>query len=279
MRLTTTRGPLAATLAALLASSAAAADKPLWEYGLGVSAVTFPDYRGSDRQRAYLLPLPYLVYRGEILKADRNGLRGVFFDSDRVEFNLSLSASVPVDSDGSKARRGMDDLKPTVEIGPSLDINLWRSADAARKLDLRLPLRVATTVGGKPRDVGLVFSPRVNLDVRDPLGFSGWNLGLLTGPIFADRRNNAYYYDVPAADATATRPAYASSGGYAGTQFVGALSKRFPGYWVGAFARYDTLAGAAFDDSPLVERKSVWAAGIGISWILGESSRRVEAED
>jgi outer membrane scaffolding protein for murein synthesis (MipA/OmpV family) len=93
MRLTTTRGPLAATLAALLASSAAAADKPLWEFGLGVSAVTFPDYRGSERQRAYLLPLPYLVYRGEILKADRNGLRGVFFDSDRVEFNLSLSAS------------------------------------------------------------------------------------------------------------------------------------------------------------------------------------------
>ena len=109
-------------------------------------------------------------------------MRGVFFDSDRVELNVSLAASVPVDSDGNEARRGMPDLKPTIEIGPSLDITLWRSDDRRAKLDLRLPLRWATLVQGSPRDVGLVFSPRVNLDVRDPFGYHGWNLGLLAGP-------------------------------------------------------------------------------------------------
>jgi outer membrane scaffolding protein for murein synthesis (MipA/OmpV family) len=264
---------------AACADIAGAAEKPLWEFGLGVGAVSFPDYRGSDRQRVHPVPIPYLVYRGDFFKADRDGVRGVFFDSDRVELNVSLAASVPVDSDGNEARRGMPDLKPTIEVGPSLDITLWRSDDRRAKLDLRLPLRWATLVQGSPRDVGLVFSPRVNLDVRDPFGYDGWNLGLLTGPIYADARNNAYFYDVSPAYATASRPAYESGGGYGGTQFIGALSKRYPRYWVGAFVRYDTLKGAVFEDSPLVRRDSAWAAGFGIAWMLGESSQRVPADD
>lgn len=264
---------------AACAGIAGAAEKPLWEFGLGVGAVSFPDYRGSDRQRLHPVPIPYLVYRGDFFKADRDGVRGVFFDSDRVELNVSLAASVPVNSDGNDARRGMPDLKPTIEIGPSLDITLWRSDDRRAKLDLRLPLRWATLVQGSPRDVGLVFSPRVNLDVRDPFGYTGWNLGLLTGPIYADARNNAYFYDVAPAYATASRPAYAAEGGYGGTQFIAALSKRYPRYWVGAFVRYDTLQGAVFDDSPLVQRDSAWAAGFGIAWMLGESSQRVPADD
>ena len=264
---------------AACAGIAGAAEKPLWEFGLGVGAVSFPDYRGSDRQRLHPVPIPYLVYRGDFFKADRDGVRGVFFDSDRVELNVSLAASVPVDSDGNEARRGMPDLKPTIEVGPSLDVTLWRSDDRRAKLDLRLPLRWATLVQGSPRDVGLVFSPRVNLDVRDPFGYDGWNLGLLTGPIYADARNNAYFYDVSPAYATATRPAYASESGYGGTQFIGALSKRYPRYWVGAFVRYDTLKGAVFEDSPLVRRDSAWAAGFGIAWMLGESSQRVPADD
>jgi outer membrane scaffolding protein for murein synthesis (MipA/OmpV family) len=43
--------------------------------------------------------------------------------------------------------------------------------------------------------------------------------------------------------------------------------------------RYDTLAGAAFVDSPLVQRKSYWSAGFGISWIIRRSSAVVEAPD
>ncbi len=60
---------------------------------------------------------------------------------------------------------------------------------------------------------------------------------------------------------------------------LASLSKRFPKYWVGAYVRYDMLSGAAFDDSPLVRRKSYLAGGIGIAWMLGESKKRVESED
>jgi hypothetical protein len=57
------------------------------------------------------------------------------------------------------------------------------------------------------------------------------------------------------------------------------LSKRFPRYWVGAFVRYDTLSGASFADSPLVRSNSYWAAGIGIAWMIGKSSRMVDVPD
>jgi hypothetical protein len=173
----------------------------------------------------------------------------------------------------------MDDLDPTVEIGPSLDYTLWRSDDRQMKLDLRLPLRAALTLGGDMRDAGWVFSPRVNLDLLDVAGFTGWDMGLLAGPLFGTQRNHAYFYSVSAADATPERPAYTADGGYAGSQFLIALSKRYPRFWVGAFARWDSLRGAVFSDSPLVRREQVFAAGLGIAWVLGESTTLVETDE
>ena len=270
---------LALLLAFTAGPLAAQTPEPLWELGLGITALSFPDYRGSDHQRAYVLPMPYFVYRGEIFQADRDGLRGVFFDNDFAELNLSVAASLPVDSDGNDARRGMPDIDPTFEIGPSLELHLWRSADRRFQLDLRLPARMAIAVGDGLHDAGLVFTPLINLDVNDPVGWEGWNLGLLVGAIYGNRRQNAYFYDVPEAYATPERPAYSADGGYGGVKFIAAVSKRFDRYWVGGFARYDTLAGAVFADSPLVRQDSAWAAGIGIAWILGRSSKTVPAFD
>ncbi len=100
---------------------------PLWEAGVGAGALSLPDYRGSDQQRFYAFPVPYLVYRGEILKVDRTAVRGLFFQSDRFEFDVSLNASPPVNSGRNHARQGMPDLDPTGEIGPSLIIKLGKS--------------------------------------------------------------------------------------------------------------------------------------------------------
>jgi outer membrane protein len=54
--------------------------RPLWELGLGVAALRLPDYRGSDQSSTYLLPLPYVVYRGEWLRtgADAATLTSTF---------------------------------------------------------------------------------------------------------------------------------------------------------------------------------------------------------
>jgi hypothetical protein len=62
-------------------------------------------------------------------------------------------------------------------------------------------------------------------------------------------------------------------------QFLAAASKRFPSFWVGGFVRYDTLSGAVFADSPLVKQKNYLAGGIAIAWVLGESSRKVDATE
>ena len=264
-------------LAGFSAGHACAAEKPLWELGVGMSALSFPDYRGSDQSSLYAIPFPYLVYRGTFLKADRNGIRGTFFDSDRIELNLSLGASLPVNSDDNRARQGMPDLQPTVELGPSLDLNLWRTPDRRTRLDLRLPVRTAVTVTGGMDDIGWVFSPRLNLDITDVAGLAGWNMGLLAGPMYGSERNHDYFYSVAPQYATAERPAFDAKGGYAGSQFLMSVSKRYPKYWLGAFARWDSLKGAVFADSPLVKSENYLAAGVGIAWILGQSATRVEA--
>ena len=255
-----------------------AKEEPLYEFGLGLGAIVFEDYRGSDTAHGYPLPLPYILYNGKFLKANRDGIRGTLLNQDRFELNLSFDATTPVRND--RERSGMPDLKSTVELGPSFDLHLMRSEDARVKLDLRMPVRAALTVEASPKIIGWTFTPRLALDIRGPLGFEGWNLGLLTGPLFADRRYHAYFYSVAPQFATATRPAYqADNSGYAGTQFITALSKRFPKFWVGAYVRYDTLSGATFVESPLVQRKSYLVGGIGFSWILSKSSRMVEVPD
>jgi MipA family protein len=267
----------AALLAMCWAMPAVPKEAPLLEFGLGVGAVAFEDYRGSGSSHVYPLPIPTLWYYGKFLKSDRDGVRGTLFNQDRVELNLSGNATTPVTND--RERYGMPNLKSTLELGPSLDLHLLRSDDARIKFDLRMPLRAAFTVESSPRMIGWTFTPRFNLDIADPLGFAGWNLGLLTGPLFADRRYDDYFYTVAPQYATATRPAYRAVGGYAGTQAIAALSKHFPRFWVGAYVRYDTLTGAAFVDSPLVQRKSYWAAGFGISWMIHRSSTMVEVPD
>jgi MipA family protein len=259
------------------AIAAQAKEVPLWEFGLGVGAIAFEDYRGSNTTHAYPLPVPYVVYNGKFLKADRDGVRGTLFNQNWLEINLSFNLTTPVRND--RERSGMPDLRSTVEIGPSFDFHLFRSENRKVKLDLRMPLRAAATVESSPHIIGWTFSPRFNVDLRDPFGLPGWNLGLLAGPLFADRRYHNYFYSVAPQFATASRPQFQAEGGYAGTQTLAALSKRYPKLWVGAYMRYDTLAGAAFVDSPLVQRKSYWTAGFGFAWMIRKSTQLVEIPD
>src|SRR5574341_1300015 len=88
-----------ALAAALCCAPACAEPQPVWEVGAGVAAIDFPHYRGSDQRKTYVLPLPYVIYRGEILRSDRDRVRGLFFESERAELHVSVNGSIPVDSD------------------------------------------------------------------------------------------------------------------------------------------------------------------------------------
>lgn len=271
--------PALAALTLMSSTVNAAEERPLWEVGGGVAAFSFPAYRGSDQTNNFLMPVPLFTYHGDFLKADRQGIRGSFFDSDRLDLTLSMALSAPASSKDVTARAGMPDLNATFEIGPELDVTFWRSANRARFVKLLLPLRTGITLQGSPRDIGWVFHPKLNMDITDIPGMPGWNLGTLAGPLFGDKRQHAYYYSVNSQYATADRRAYDAKAGYAGMQYLVALSKRFPKYWFGSFLRYDNLSGATFADSPLVRQKDYVAAGVAITWILGESSTRVMVND
>lgn len=249
---------------------------PLWELGAGAAVVSFPDYRGSDKQRTYLLPLPYIVYRGDVLQVDRDKVRGLLFKTGRVELDISVNGSVPVRSNNNQARQGMPDLDPTLEIGPSLNFLLAQNPQCY-KLTLKLPLRgVIASDFHHVHDAGILANPQLNLDVQMA---QGWKLGLVAGALFGDRRYHDYFYSVTPQYARAGRPAYAAPGGYSGTQFIAAASKRFDQFWVGAFVKYDNINHAAFEASPLVEKRSNLAAGFGISWVFAQSTERVEASE
>lgn len=255
---------------------------PLWEVGAGLAATRLPDYRGADESRNYLLPFPYFVYRGEFLRADREGLRAKFLDSPYVELDFSVGATVPVRSEKNRARAGMPDLRPTVEIGPLLKIHLAHVGEAEPgrrdfELDLRVPVRRAFTWrDGGPRDIGTLVFPHLNLDRRVRFAGARWNLGLLAGGYFSDGRYHRYFYSVAPEYATPERPAYPARGGFGGWQAIVAMSATYGQTWIGGFFKGDWLRGATFEDSPLVRRRTNVSFGLGVSHIFARSATRVE---
>ena len=263
------------TAFSLLNGSAAAQEKPLWEIGLGVSALQLPAYRGASETRTDVLPIPYLVYRGDQFKVEKGGVRGVLFDSERLEVNISLAASPPVNSRDVKVRDGMPDLNSSLELGPSVDIKLWHSSGQDAKLKLFLPVRAAMTLERDPKFIGWQVTPRLNLDVTNPFGHKGWTLAVVGGPVFGSREQHDYFYSVAPQYAAASRAAYDAKAGYAGMQVLSALWKRFPSFWMGGFLRYDDVGGAVFENSPLVTQKSGFSGGVAMTWLLGQSSKMV----
>lgn len=262
-----------ALLLSLALALPAHADKPLWELGLGVAGLRLPHYRGSDQSHDLLLPLPYGVYRGKIFRATREGARAVLLDGERFDFDLSLAATAPTRSKNNIARAGMPDLKPTVELGPNFNFTIGRGADW--KFDLRLPVRAALSVQSKPQELGWTASPVLNLDVQR----WGWDIGVQGGPLYGSRRYNSYFYDVAPIYATATRPAYAAPAGNGGWRLITGASRRFGDLWVGAFVRADSVAGAAFEPSPLVRQRSNLTFGLAMSWVFATSDQRVTVDD
>ncbi len=250
---------------------------PLWELGGGATVLRLPDYRGSEEVRNYVFPIPWVVYRGDFFRADREGVRARLFDSERVDFRIGIGGSVPVDSDRNQARQGMEDLRPLFEVGPVANVHLWWTNDRLALLDLRLPARAAFTFQNGVRHVGYVFAPQLNLDLRWPSATAAdrWNFGFLVEVPFSDRRLNGYFYDVPAANATETRPEYRAPSGHGGWQALAALSRRWDRWWLGAFIKYDDVSDAVFADSPLVTQRRQVSGGIALSYVFAQSSTLV----
>jgi MipA family protein len=254
-------------------------EKPLWEVGIGGGFLMMPDYRGSDKTRAYVLPFPYAVYRGGVVKVEDNRFSGRLFTSDRVTLDASFYGAIPVRSSDNEARAGMQDIDPTFEVGPALRIKLLNSKEKKYNLSMALPLRaVFSTDFRSVRYEGLVFSPRLNFEKDDVIPGTGLYLGVSTGPMFGDRGYHNYFYEVEPEYATPVRQAYTPGGGYSGSTLTVGVGKNYKQFIFHTFVSMDFLQGAAFEDSPLVKTKTSLMGGFTISWIFLKSKSMANAE-
>jgi outer membrane scaffolding protein for murein synthesis (MipA/OmpV family) len=247
--------------------------QPLWEFGAFVGSTRMPYYRGSDEYRVYVIPLPYLIYRGEIFQSDREGVRGIFFATDRLDTSVSLSGNPPV-NDGVDARRGMPDLGPVGEIGPALK---WYFHDrrARQGLCLQFAARPAASIDdGEVHYRGLHGG--VNLIFNGERRQAGLRYGANLGVDLADAEYNQYFYGVSPEYSSPDRPAYAASAGYGGfgcsTYVVFPIADSIS---AGIYARWDNLHGAVFEDSPLVRTENNITLGAMLVWELAKSQRTV----
>lgn len=259
--------------------SAIAADLPLWEIAVGAGVLQIPEYRGSDDKRTVPFPFVLPLYRGKRLRIDDEGIRGVLYDTTRVDLDFSIDANPDVDSDDSNAREGMPDLDPTLHLGPSLEVRLWTDIASRRALNLNLPLRAVFEVDFSNIDhVGFTGSPHLTFYKGLDLFGREWRLGLSGGLEFGTEKLHDFYYGVDPEFVTPTRREFDAKGGYAGTRFVGTFVSRSEGSWISLFVRYDRFDGAIFEDSPLVERSDGLTFGFIYSRFLARSKRRVQVD-
>ncbi|MEG2030293.1 MAG: MipA/OmpV family protein [Janthinobacterium sp.] len=277
MRVTRTLLALSPLFAAIAPAYAAEAALPLWEAGVFGGTATTPAYPGAGERSTRTLALPYLIYRGKVLRADRSGVGARLLDTERLDLDVGFALSLPARSSDVQARRGMPDLGTLVEFGPRLKIKLAEPTQRSR-LGLELPLRAVIEARGGLRRQGATFEPRLVYALQGD--HEAWHVDASLGAVLGNAAINDYLYGVSPAFATAQRPAYAAKSGLVLTRLGLGGSYRLHRDWRAfAFARYDTYTGAANRGSPLLRQHSGTSAGIGLLWTWQRSSRPARGAD
>ena len=246
---------------------------PLWEAGAFAGSITSPAYPGSVERFERHVVAPYFIYRGELLRADREGIGARMRLAPGYELDVGLSGSFPASSNDIAARQGMPDLGTLVEFGPRLKVRLGDPRPGMR-LGLDLPLRNVIEFNGGARSQGMVFEPALVMERAD-IG-AGWSLNAKAGLTWGDQRINQYFYGVPSAYATSERPAYEAQAGWISARAsLGASKSLSADLRLFGYARMDYYGLGANSDSPLALQDSSPSVGLGLTWTLGRSDTLV----
>jgi outer membrane scaffolding protein for murein synthesis (MipA/OmpV family) len=249
---------------------------PLWEAGLFSGFAVLPEYPGADEYDQYYLPLPYFIYRGKRVEADRSKFHGVIHRSKEFEVKMTFSGHPPVD-DGNEARRGMDELDPLLSPGP--EVNIFAINEEKEELYLHLVALQAISIdpdGPRAKEQGQTAKAQVLYVNESVFGNDRLEYGLRLGLYWSSDRNASYFYDVGEEDALPDRPAYDAGGGYGGSvvsQSIGyKVSDRLQ---IASFVRWYNFDGAAFEHSPLVKENNNLFGGVGFVWKFRESKKMI----
>lgn len=251
---------------------------PLWELGVGVAGAMIPDYPGASQSHIQALPFPFAIFRGEVLRSDRNdGTRARMLHTDIYEVNLSGSGGLPTNSEANQARKDMPDLDWTFELGPRLLIRLHKFDNGGR-VKFGLAARAAySTDGVRTRDKGFILEPQFQLSYpgfpsRKSFSFATFNLG------FTDRRYNQFYYDVEPDDVRSDRREYRSSAGFFGADStVGTAFSLTDPVHLALFVNLSTYSGSANASSPLMRAEAGWSYGLALVWTLKKSPEKASS--
>jgi outer membrane scaffolding protein for murein synthesis (MipA/OmpV family) len=247
--------------------------QPLWEAGLIGAALSSPAYPASNQRHQRALALPFFVYRGEVLRADRNGVGARLLHTDRVEFDIGFAASLPASSNDIELRQGMPDLGTLIEFGPRLKVNLAEPATDQR-VTFELPLRAVLEFNAGVRQVGYALEPKLAYEWQQK---GDWRLKGAFSLVLGDQQLNRYFYEVPSAYATANRPAYDAQAGLIGSRIgIDGIKRLGPDVNLFAYARYDWHDGAANRASPLFAQSQGSSVGLAIAWTFSRSQARAE---
>ena len=244
---------------------------PLWEIGgfaLGVSQQAYP---GSDQQVQRALALPYVIYRGQFLRSDGNNVGLRTLNTDKLELDVGFAGSFGSGSNEITARAGMPKLGTLVEFGPRAKWKL-SSVPGQGRWSVELPVRGVFDLSDSAAFRGIAAEPRLVFANRLP---SGWDYSVSASALLGSLKLTDTYYGVSAVQALPGRPAFKAESGLIATRVGLAASKRLNNDWrFFTFARLDSVAGAANDNSPLVRQKNGFSVGAGISYTWLRSSEK-----
>lgn len=254
--------------------------KPLWELGLGAGALYSPDYPSSSQKHVRAIALPYVVYRGDILRiGDGQAVRAVAFENDRIELDMSFAAAFDADSEDNELRSGMPDLDYMFQIGPQMKIavaDFIFDDESLGELTLALQARgVFSTDLGSLDHHGYVFEPMLQYKHT---GFLSPKLDMTISlkPQWTTSQLHEYFFDVKSDYVTADRSQYSSDSGYFGTGLNVYASYRINEKLRGFIGVQSTSHhGAANERSPLYEKDFTVGFGAGFILKLFESKRTV----
>lgn len=232
-------------------------------YGLGLSVLSTPSYIGSEKQNLVVLPFPYIEYTGKYLSIDRDRIYNEFYNTEKVQIELSLRGMLPAKSKDT-AREGMPDLDAMLEIGPKLTYNIFSKHDS--KINLEIPIRAALSLGDDFLEYQGYFS---SLDLMyENYIFDNYKINFVVGVGFSDQRINNYYYEVDSKYVNNNRNEYHSKSGYSDFHNTFSVTKKEKSFWYGAFIKHYYLDSVVYEDSPLVETKSSIFTGLAFSYLF-----------
>lgn len=253
--------------------------EPLWEAGVGGFVALTPNYPASGEYAVNGLPLPYLIYRGELVRIGGDSAASLVpLDTDRFEFGVSADAAFGADSDDNELREGLPDLDPLIEVGPEFVVKAagFGLFTEIAEVELALQGRSVFSIDFEdaPEFQGLVFEPQLRASRRGIIGPRSFGFAAV-GSIFATEGLHDYFYEVPAAFARPGRPAFDAGAGYLGAETtfgVGyEVTERFSVFAGGEVGLY---AGSANADSPLFEDEVTGSVLFGASYSFFQSEAR-----